>query len=88
MGRTDTKRAPTFPKVDFDGRTKPGTDANTIGRYAVHFHVLTGGQSHVPPHVVRSIWNDEPGDAVVIIVSNRLQDPQGDAETVPDFWPE
>ena len=42
----------------------------------------------VPPHVVRSVWNDEPEDAVVIIVSNRVDDPQNDAETIPDFWPE
>jgi mannose-6-phosphate isomerase-like protein (cupin superfamily) len=42
----------------------------------------------VPPHVVRSVWNDEPEDAVVIIVSNRVSDPATDAETVPDFWPD
>src|SRR5436189_809663 len=42
----------------------------------------------VPPHVVRSVWNDEPEDAVVIIVSQRVSDPQNDAVTVPDFWPE
>ena len=42
----------------------------------------------VPPHVVRSVWNDEPEDAVVIIVSNRVSDPATDAETVADFWPD
>src|SRR3954454_5553076 len=42
----------------------------------------------VPAHVVRSVWNDSDQDAVVIIVSNRVSDPQGDAETVPDFWPD
>jgi mannose-6-phosphate isomerase-like protein (cupin superfamily) len=42
----------------------------------------------VPPHVVRSDWNDEPEDAVVIIVSNRVSDPATDAETVADFWPD
>jgi mannose-6-phosphate isomerase-like protein (cupin superfamily) len=42
----------------------------------------------VPPHVVRSVWNDEPEDAVVIIVSNRVDDPRTDAETVADFWPD
>jgi mannose-6-phosphate isomerase-like protein (cupin superfamily) len=41
----------------------------------------------VPPHVVRSVWNDEAEDAILIIVSNRVADPQNDAETVPDFWP-
>src|SRR3954464_11769617 len=29
----------------------------------------------VPPHVVRSVWNDSDQDAVVIIVSNRVSDP-------------
>lgn len=42
----------------------------------------------VPPHVVRSVWNDSNEDAVVIIVSNRVSDPQNDAETIPDFWPD
>jgi len=43
----------------------------------------------VAPEVVRSVWNDEPADAELIIVSVRLADPSAeDAETVPDFWPE
>lgn len=42
----------------------------------------------VPPHVVRSVWNDTDQDAVVIIVSNRVADPRSDGETVPDFWPD
>ena len=50
--------------------------------------VEAGNAVLVPPHVVRSVWNDEPEDAVVIIVSNRVSDPENDAETVPDFWPE
>ena len=50
--------------------------------------VEAGNAVLVPPHVVRSVWNDEPEDAVVIIVSNRVDDPQNDAETIPDFWPE
>jgi mannose-6-phosphate isomerase-like protein (cupin superfamily) len=47
-----------------------------------------GTTIRVPPHVARSIWNDEPDDAVVIIVSNRVSDPRTDAQTVPDFWPD
>jgi mannose-6-phosphate isomerase-like protein (cupin superfamily) len=47
-----------------------------------------GSVVKVPAQVVRSVWNDEPEDAVVIIVSQRVSDPQGDAETVPDFWPD
>ena len=41
----------------------------------------------VSPEVVRSVWNDEPDDAELLIVAKRIDDPQGDAETVPDFWP-
>src|SRR3954463_3240105 len=41
-----------------------------------------------PPHAGRSGWNDTAEAAVVIIVSNRVSDPQNDAETVPDFWPD
>jgi mannose-6-phosphate isomerase-like protein (cupin superfamily) len=47
-----------------------------------------GTTIRVPPHVIRSVWNDEAEDAVLIIVSNRVADPRTDAETVPDFWPD
>jgi quercetin dioxygenase-like cupin family protein len=50
---------------------------------------LVGGDTvRIPPHVVRGIWNDEPEDAEIVIVSKRIDDPQGDVETVPEFWPE
>ena len=42
----------------------------------------------VPPGVVRSFWNDEPEDAHVVIVSQKIEDPEGDAELVENFWPE
>jgi hypothetical protein len=41
----------------------------------------------VPPGVVRSVWNEGPEDAQLIIVSTRIADVQADAEMVPDFWP-
>ena len=41
----------------------------------------------VPPSTVRGVWNDEPEDAELIIVSIRIEDGSSDAETVPDFWP-
>ena len=41
----------------------------------------------VPPHVVRSFWNDEPQDAHLVIVSTRIDDVDADVEIVPDFWP-
>ena len=47
-----------------------------------------GSVIKVPPHVVRSVWNDTEQDAILIIVSNRVTDPRTDAETVPDFWPD
>ena len=47
-----------------------------------------GAAVRVAPETWRSVWNDEPEDAVVIIVSQRVSDPQNDAETVPDFWPD
>jgi mannose-6-phosphate isomerase-like protein (cupin superfamily) len=50
--------------------------------------VAAGNVVLVPPHVVRSVWNDTDEDAVVIICSNRVADPRSDAETVPDFWPD
>jgi mannose-6-phosphate isomerase-like protein (cupin superfamily) len=42
----------------------------------------------VAPEVVRSVWNEGPGDAVLIMCSTRSNDPDGDHETVPDFWPQ
>ena len=42
----------------------------------------------VPPQTWRGIWNDEPEDAELIIVSTRIADPRDDAEMIDDFWPE
>ena len=41
----------------------------------------------VPPETARSIWNDEPEDAEVLILSTRI-DAEDDAVVVPDFWPD
>jgi quercetin dioxygenase-like cupin family protein len=46
-----------------------------------------GTAVRVAPHVVRSVWNDEPEDAELVIVSKRVDDPQGDVDYRPDFWP-
>jgi len=40
------------------------------------------------PEVVRSVWNEGPDDAVLIMCSIRTDDPREDVETVADFWPE
>ena len=42
----------------------------------------------VAPATVRSVWNDGPEDAILIMCSIKNEDPEGDHETVPDFWPE
>jgi mannose-6-phosphate isomerase-like protein (cupin superfamily) len=43
----------------------------------------------VPPQTWRGVWNDEPEDAELIIVSTRISDdPRADTElTAEDFWP-
>jgi mannose-6-phosphate isomerase-like protein (cupin superfamily) len=41
----------------------------------------------VAPHVVRSLWNEGPEDAELVIVSVKSDEPSADAEIVPDFWP-
>jgi mannose-6-phosphate isomerase-like protein (cupin superfamily) len=46
-----------------------------------------GTAIRVAPACVRSVWNDEPEDAELVIVSTRSNDPREDTETVPDFWP-
>ena len=44
-----------------------------------------GTAIRVAADVVRSVWNDEPGDAELVIVSTCSED---EAELVPDFWPD
>ena len=47
-----------------------------------------GTAIRVAPEVVRSVWNDEPEDAELVIVSIRVDDPMAETEFTPDFWPE
>ena len=47
-----------------------------------------GTAIRVAPEVVRSVWNDEPEDAELVIVSKRVDDPQAETDYAPDFWPE
>ena len=47
-----------------------------------------GTAVRVAPEVVRSVWNDEPEDAELVIVSVRVEDPMAETELTPDFWPE
>ena len=45
-----------------------------------------GTAVRVAPEVARSVWNDLPEDAELMIVSKKIADPQGDSVQVPDFW--
>jgi hypothetical protein len=49
--------------------------------------VPCGSAIRVAPAVVRSIWNDGPDDAELVICSTRLEDPRADGELIEDFWP-
>ena len=42
----------------------------------------------IPPHVYRSVHNDGPDDAELVICSVKTGDPQAETETTPDFWPD
>jgi mannose-6-phosphate isomerase-like protein (cupin superfamily) len=50
--------------------------------------VSDGTVVRIAPHVVRSVWNEGPDDAILIMCSIKNETPEGDHETVPDFWPE
>lgn len=42
----------------------------------------------IGPSVARSVWNEGPDDAELVMVSTRTEDLDADVEKVPDFWPE
>jgi mannose-6-phosphate isomerase-like protein (cupin superfamily) len=47
-----------------------------------------GAALRVAARAYRSIHNDGPDDAELVICSVRVEDPRADAETTPDFWPD
>jgi uncharacterized cupin superfamily protein len=49
--------------------------------------VPSGTAIRVAPAVARSIWNDGPDDAELMICSTRLEHPRADGELIEDFWP-
>jgi hypothetical protein len=53
LGRTNVEGELTSPRVK-GGKVEDGTDANTIGRYAVHFHIRWGATYKQQPFVVRN----------------------------------
>ena len=46
-----------------------------------------GSAVRVAPEVARSVWNEGPGDAHLLIFSVRMDNAHDDAEIVEDFWP-
>ena len=53
LGRTNVQGELTSPRVK-DGKVEAGTDGNTIGRYAVHFHIRWGATYKQQPFIVRN----------------------------------
>jgi mannose-6-phosphate isomerase-like protein (cupin superfamily) len=50
---------------------------------------VDGGTAvRVAPSVVRSVWNEGPEDAELVICSVRLEDAGSDGEIVEGFWPD
>ena len=49
--------------------------------------VGAGDAVRVAPEVVRSMWNEGPDDAEIVICSTRTDDLGSETETVSDFWP-
>lgn len=50
---------------------------------------VNGGSAvRVAPEVVRSVWNEGPDDAQLLIFSLRVADVREDAEMIENFWPE
>jgi mannose-6-phosphate isomerase-like protein (cupin superfamily) len=50
--------------------------------------VGAGSIVRISPEVLRSVWNEGPEDAELIIVSPRLEDQSDEVELVDGFWPE
>jgi hypothetical protein len=53
LGRTNVEGVLTNPRIK-DGKLVAGTDENTIGRYAVHFHIRWGATYKQQPFIVRN----------------------------------
>ena len=49
--------------------------------------VPAGTAVRVAPDTVRSVWNEGPEDAALVIVSTRVDDVREDVDLVEDFWP-
>jgi mannose-6-phosphate isomerase-like protein (cupin superfamily) len=50
--------------------------------------VPAGTAVRVAPQTVRSVWNEGPADAELVIASIRIEDGPGDSVSVENFWPD
>jgi uncharacterized cupin superfamily protein len=50
--------------------------------------LAAGDAARVAPTAFRSIHNDGPDDAELVICSVRVEDPMSELETTPEFWPD
>lgn len=50
--------------------------------------VPAGTAVRVAPEVARSVWNEGPDEAELVIASLRIDDARADIELVEGFWPE
>jgi hypothetical protein len=61
LGRTAAAIPHTRPREQADGTLVGGSDANTIGRYPLHFHTVSGATSEMAPDIVRgSVFERSP----------------------------
>lgn len=49
--------------------------------------IKTGQAIRIAPEVIRSIWNDKPAEAELLIISTRADDLQEETEMIANFWP-
>jgi mannose-6-phosphate isomerase-like protein (cupin superfamily) len=50
--------------------------------------VPAGSAVRVPASTWRSVWNDKPEDAELVIVSTKVAPEEAEAELLENFWPE
>jgi quercetin dioxygenase-like cupin family protein len=50
--------------------------------------IVKAGQAiRIAPEVVRSLWNEKPEEAEILIISTKAINVDDDTEIVKDFWP-
>ena len=64
----------------------PEHDDEYVARMEDVLEVYQRPYDRIAPEVCRSVWNEGPEDAVLIMCSVKSDGP--DHETVADFWPE